>query len=228
FASTTASLAVYAGYVSVNACCSCWSESGWSCIRLLGVSRLEGATPGLWPALDDHLGLGEELEAVMALRVQVTEEAVAPTREREERHGGSDAEVDADVACQRLMPEVPGRGARRGEDRGLVAEATVVDHGDGLVEARGVHQRQHGPEDLGGADGAARIDAVKDGRVHEVAVAEAIDFLLAAVDQQARSLADALFDEAVDALARRRVDDGTHLGVLVEAVADTAAGRGRG
>src|SRR5690606_266958 len=72
FASTTASLAVYLGYVSVNDSCSCWSERGWCCIRLLGsMTRalgssgyrtrpapspawwLEGAAPGLWPALDN-------------------------------------------------------------------------------------------------------------------------------------------------------------------------------
>src|SRR5690606_26663622 len=113
FASTTASLAVYLGYVSVNDSCSCCSESGWCCMRLLRSwerppracssrpcgqqPRLEGAAPGLRPAFDHYLRLREELETVVTLRVQVAEEAVAPPREREEGHGRRDAEVDADV-----------------------------------------------------------------------------------------------------------------------------------
>ena len=58
----------------------------------------EFACPFAGPALDHDLRLGEEFHGVPSLSVQVAEEALAPSAERKERHGGRHTDVDADVA----------------------------------------------------------------------------------------------------------------------------------
>src|SRR5438046_7450843 len=86
---------------------------------------LELAAPLLGPALDDDFGFGVELDGVAALGVEVAEEAVLPAAEREERHGRGDADVDADVAGARLVPELPRGGAAAREEAGHVAVGAV-------------------------------------------------------------------------------------------------------
>jgi len=50
------------------------------------------------PSRHQHLLLGIERYGVFSVGVQVAEEGVLPSREREERHGSGDGHVDADHA----------------------------------------------------------------------------------------------------------------------------------
>src|ERR1700693_2561735 len=73
------------------------------------------------PAFDYDFFVGVELDGVAALAVEVAEEAVFPSAEREVGHGRGDSDVDADVAGGGFVAgEARGRSAR-GEQRCLIA-----------------------------------------------------------------------------------------------------------
>src|SRR4051794_38441563 len=76
-------------------------------------------------AAGDGLLAREELDRVAPVGVQVAEEGVLPTREREERDRGRDADVDADHPDLDVVAEAPDGGAALGEDRRAVAEAAA-------------------------------------------------------------------------------------------------------
>ncbi len=100
------------------------------------------------PALDDYFFVGVELDGVATLRVHVAEEAALPAGEGEVSHGGSYADVNADVACGRFVAEAA-RGRSAGSEQGsLVAERAALKEGDGLVHVTGVNQAQHGAENF--------------------------------------------------------------------------------
>src|ERR671922_2528680 len=109
-------------------------------VRGFGISHLvldevrAGAPPAREPAARDRLLSRVELDSVRAVSVQVAKERVLPARERKERHGGRDADVDADHAGLGLVAEAPHRGTGLGEDRDAVAEPRAGDHLEGLVE----------------------------------------------------------------------------------------------
>src|SRR5215203_2927199 len=63
------------------------------------------------PSLDDDFLLGEQVDRVTPVRVEVAEEALLPARERKVRHRRGDAHVDPDVADARLVTELPRRRA---------------------------------------------------------------------------------------------------------------------
>ena len=69
------------------------------------MTQLELTAPFFWPAFDDHFGLGEELNGVLTLTVQIAEEAFFPTTEGELRHGRCDADIDTNVAGVGLITE---------------------------------------------------------------------------------------------------------------------------
>src|SRR5687768_11034302 len=89
--------------------------------------RLELPGPFLRPPFDDDFLVHVELDGVLALSVQIAEEASLPAREREEGHRRRRADVDADVADARLVAELPRRGAARREDACHVAERRRID-----------------------------------------------------------------------------------------------------
>src|SRR4051812_36661131 len=60
--------------------------------------RLELSTPGRRPPLDHDFLFCIEIDRVAALRVEIAEEAVLPSREGEVGHRRRDPDVDADVA----------------------------------------------------------------------------------------------------------------------------------
>lgn len=74
-----------------------------------GLKWLKLAAPCFGPALDDDFGLGKELDGMMALAVQVAEEAVFPAAEGKEGHGGGHADVDANIARFGLIAKLASR-----------------------------------------------------------------------------------------------------------------------
>ena len=77
------------------------------------------------------------------LAVQVAEEALARAAEREVGHRRGDADVDPDVAHLRLVAELAGVRAARGEQAGLVAVGAGVHQRDRRVDVVHVMDRQH-------------------------------------------------------------------------------------
>lgn len=68
------------------------------------------------------------MHALGALEVEVAEERLVPAGEREPRHRGGHADVDADHAGVEMLFEFAGGVAVAGEDRGTVAvRATAAD-----------------------------------------------------------------------------------------------------
>ena len=69
----------------------------------------------LRPTFNDDFFLCEEIYSIPALTVEVTEEAILPTAEGEERHRCRNAEVNSDIADLRLVAEFPRSCAAAGE-----------------------------------------------------------------------------------------------------------------
>lgn len=95
--------------------------------------------------------------------MQGSEEALLHAGEREEGHGGGDADIDADVSGDNLEAEVTGGLATAGVEAGSVAERAGVDPVDRRVEGRDVGDREDGAEDLGLGQGIVGLDPVEDG-----------------------------------------------------------------
>ena len=82
----------------------------FSCETIVDVQLLKLARPVFEPALYNDLGLGIELNGVLALSVEGAKEAGLPSAEGEECHRGSHADIDADVAGQGFFAELPQAG----------------------------------------------------------------------------------------------------------------------
>ncbi len=80
----------------------------------------------LEPAGERCFLAGVKMDALGALEVEVAEERLVPTGEREPRHRGGDADVDADHAGVEMLFELAGGVAVAGEDRGAVAVGAVA------------------------------------------------------------------------------------------------------
>src|SRR5690242_10711732 len=100
------------------------------------------------PALNYDLRFGVELHGVSSLSMEYAEEALLPTADREISHGRGHADVDADVSRRRFVAKLARRGATGGKQRSLIAERTLADELDGVVNRIGVNQTQHRPENL--------------------------------------------------------------------------------
>src|SRR6266550_354007 len=85
------------------------------------------------PAAGRHLQLREELNAFLALHVQVAEERIVPAVERKPRHRSRHADVDADHAALDAMLEFARRLAVARKNGSAVAEGRLVDQLDGGV-----------------------------------------------------------------------------------------------
>src|SRR5205809_1122645 len=84
------------------------------------------------PPLDDDLLLRVEIDRIASLGMEVAKEAVLPPGKREIRHRRRDADVDADVARARFVPELARGGAARREEARHVAVRRRVDDLDRL------------------------------------------------------------------------------------------------
>src|SRR5258708_14728093 len=136
------------------------------CPLLPGNLKCTRPFPG--PALNHNLLLGVELHRVLSLRVQIAEKAVLPAGEREERHWGSDADIDADVAGLNLVAEFPGPAPTPGEETAHIAIRGGVDQLNGLIKRLSMHQAEHRAENLGAGQFSARIHLVYNGPAHKV------------------------------------------------------------
>src|SRR3972149_498891 len=86
-------------------------------------NQLEPARSLLRPALDHDLLLGEELDRIPALSMQVAEETLIPSATGEERHRGRNPDVDPNITGVSLITELARRGAAAGEEEGHEAGA---------------------------------------------------------------------------------------------------------
>src|SRR3954451_5126950 len=92
---------------------------------------------GLGPAGEGYFLAGVELDAFVALDVQVAEERSIPAGEREPCHRGGDADVDADHAGVEVAFELAGRVAAAGEDGGSVAIFGLVADSERFIQVGG-------------------------------------------------------------------------------------------
>src|SRR4029077_13053865 len=95
------------------------------------------------PALDHNFLVSVKLDRVAALSVQITEETVLPSAEREIRHGRGDPNVDTDISCGGFVSEAAGRRAARSEQRRLVAIGTAFEERNRGIDAIDVYQAEH-------------------------------------------------------------------------------------
>src|SRR4030067_3238196 len=129
----------------------------------IAIDELELATPSLGPTLDDNFLLGEELDGIHALAVHIAEEGFLPATEGEESHGGSHADVYADIAGIHFVAELSRQGAAGGEQAGLGTLYNAVGGRNRFLERVDVHQAEHRSKDLGFPDLTARLHICQDG-----------------------------------------------------------------
>src|ERR1022692_1926105 len=108
------------------------------CIRVN--PRLEFSAVLFSPALYYDFLVGVELDGVAALAVEIAEEAVLPSAEREVGHGRGDSDVDADVAGRSFVAEAARGRPAGGEQRRLVAVGAAFEEGKGIVHVVGVDE----------------------------------------------------------------------------------------
>src|ERR1700732_2282363 len=183
-------------------------------------SLLELAAVLFGPAFDDNFLVGIELDGVAALPVEIAEEAVLPSTEREISHRRGNSNVDADISRGCFITEAArGRTARR-EQRGLIAVGTALEEGERFAQVASVDQAEHRTEDFGVGQLARLRYVVKDSRVDEVSGFVLRDFGLASIEQNLCALLLAHADQRFDSLFALRRDHWSHLHALVEPVAD--------
>src|SRR5438552_1495361 len=100
------------------------------------------------PPRDGHLLVGVELDRVLPMRLEIAEEAALRPAEREEGHGRGDADVHAEHARLDVPAILARRLAAAREDAGGVTELVPLHDRDRLLERVGLHDAQHGAEDL--------------------------------------------------------------------------------
>src|SRR6202011_1130967 len=183
-------------------------------------SLLELAAVLFGPAFHDNFLVGIELDGVAALPVEIAEEAVLPSTEREVSHRRGDSNVDADISRGCFIAEAArGRTARR-EQRGLIAVGTALQKGERFVHVAGVDEAEHRTEDFGVGQLAGRRYVVKDSWVDEVSGFVLRDFGLASIEQNLCALFLANADQRFDPLFALWRDHWSHLHAWVEPVAD--------
>src|SRR6266699_928629 len=80
--------------------------------------------------------------------MHIAEETIFPSTEWEIRHWRGHTNIDADVACRRLVPESPCRGPARCEKRGLIAIGTALQERHRFVHIVRMDQAQYGAKDF--------------------------------------------------------------------------------
>src|ERR1700738_4297643 len=188
--------------------------------RVKLTNLLELAAVLFGPAFDDNFLVGIELDGVAALPVEIAEETVFPSTEREVSHRRGDANVDADISRGCLIAEAARSRTARGEQRGLIAVGTALQKGERFVHVAGVDEAEHRTEDFGVGQLAGLRYIVKDSWVDEVSGFVLRDFRLASIEQNFCSLLLANADQRFDSLFALRRDHWSHLHAFVEPVAD--------
>src|SRR5260370_34394727 len=183
---------------------------------------LELAGPLCGPPFNNEFFLGIEFHRVASLRVHIAKEAFFPAGEGEECHRRGHTDIDADVACLRLVAELACRRAAAGEERCHVPKGSGVDQSNRHIDGLRVYEAQYRSEDLRASDLAPWINLIEDSRAHEVATLVAGNRRAASIDKNLRALARPLSDQHVDTLPALRGNHRSHLDVLLEAVADAA------
>src|SRR3954471_3899143 len=179
---------------------------------VLAPNRVEMGVVGLGPAGEGYFLAGVELDAFVALDVQVAEERPVPAGEREPCHRGGDADVDADHAGVEVAFEMAGGVAASSEDGGSVAVFGFLADGQCFVEVGGPYDREHGTEDFFFPDAHFRTHTVDDARAQEKAIG--VEFL-AAIERNARAFALRDIQITCDSISMVRANDRTHIDVLV-------------
>src|SRR5438477_6430144 len=154
----------------------------------LNRSILELAAVLFGPALDDNFFVGIELNSIPPLAVQIAEETVLPSAEREISHGRGHADVDTNIARRRLIAETARSRSTRGKQRRLVTVGAALEERQGVVQTLGVYQAQYGPKDFGVGDFAGRRHIIKNRRLHEIAGFVFWNSRVAAIQQNLGSL----------------------------------------
>src|SRR5579872_3752495 len=109
-----------------GACCSSTPAMGrWAGCRAMCCWR-SGRSKSK-PARHDDFLLGVKRDGIAAVRVEIAEEGILPTGEREKRHGSGDPDIDADHSYFDAVGVLPGGFAVRGKDGSRVSEARAVD-----------------------------------------------------------------------------------------------------
>src|SRR5512143_4221487 len=93
------------------------------------------------PPRDDDLLVGEELHAVLPVRLEIAEERPLRAAEGEERHRRPHADVHPDHRHPAAVAELPGHLAARGEDRGRLGVGALVHQLEGFVQVGGAGDR---------------------------------------------------------------------------------------
>ena len=134
--------------------------------------------------------------------------------------------VVADRAGAQLAGDVPGPLHVVGEDGRVEPVDRVVGDGDGVLLVLRRDHAQHRPEDLLLGDRRGVVDVAEDGRLNEPAPVEVLR--PAAAGGQRGSLRHALGDVALDPVTLPLGDQGAHVGLGVERVADLHLGEDAG
>ena len=150
----------------------------------------------------------------------VPEEGVLPPTERvvTHRHGDGDVHTHHPGLAVELERARGATVAR--EDRCAVAVGIVVHQRERLLVAARAHHGQHRPEDLVAVAVHLRRDVVDQRDAEEEAVGHAVEAVLAAVLDDRRALLLSRGEVARDLVAMLARDEGAHLGLGFEAVAD--------
>src|ERR1700721_3121126 len=134
-----------------------------------GSARLEFPAVLFSPAFDDNFLVGVELNRVAPLSVQIAEETVLPSAEREVSHGRGDPNIDANVSRRRFVAEAARGGSAGSNTRGLVSISAAFEESQRFVHAVGVHKAEHGAEDFRICQIAGCRNVIENSRLHEVA-----------------------------------------------------------
>src|SRR5256886_15677007 len=97
----------------------------------------------VYPSFDDDFLIRVKLYRVASLSMQVAEETVLPSSEREIGHGRGHSDINADVACRGFVPESACCRPARCEKRSLVAVGTVLQERHRLVHVARMDQAQY-------------------------------------------------------------------------------------
>ena len=100
---------------------------------ILPPDRIEMGVIRLWPARQRHFLAGVELDAFVALNMQVAEEGAVPTGEREPGHRGWHTDIDTDHPGVEMPLELAGGVTAAGEDGGAIAEIALTADGERFI-----------------------------------------------------------------------------------------------
>ncbi len=148
----------------------------------------------------DCFAFGVETVCILAEAVQIAEERLLMTREREEADRYGNTDIDADLPAVgmpcKFTCKIP---ALRVNDR-AVCIRIFVHHTKTFVEVLATFDAKYRTKHLVSADGHIVCDVIENGRADKVAVFIALNHAVSAVQNQFCALCDALIDIGKDFL----------------------------